>query len=54
MAMFIASDGEPRCGWAATTPEMLDFHDTEWGFPVAGGVTVSDHVEVLPEQCWLR
>jgi DNA-3-methyladenine glycosylase I len=23
-----------RCRWAAATPEFLEYHDTEWGFPV--------------------
>jgi DNA-3-methyladenine glycosylase I len=27
-------DGKPRCRWCATAPEFLDYHDTEWGFPV--------------------
>jgi DNA-3-methyladenine glycosylase I len=32
---FIAPDGRPRCGWAGGAPELLAYHDTEWGFPVA-------------------
>jgi DNA-3-methyladenine glycosylase I len=28
-------DGKPRCGWCGATPEYLDYHDREWGFPVA-------------------
>ena len=27
-------DGNPRCGWCATVPELRVYHDTEWGFPV--------------------
>lgn len=27
-------DGQPRCAWCGSVPEMLDYHDTEWGFPV--------------------
>jgi DNA-3-methyladenine glycosylase I len=27
-------DGFPRCSWCLGTPEMLAYHDTEWGFPV--------------------
>ena len=27
-------DHEPRCAWALTAPEFLEYHDTEWGFPV--------------------
>lgn len=26
---------KPRCRWAFAAPEFLDYHDTEWGFPVA-------------------
>lgn len=27
-------DGQLRCRWCASAPEFLDYHDTEWGFPV--------------------
>jgi DNA-3-methyladenine glycosylase I len=27
-------DGKPRCHWCCAAPEFLDYHDTEWGFPV--------------------
>jgi len=29
-----ASDGKSRCRWCSAAPEFLDYHDTEWGFPV--------------------
>lgn len=29
------SDGQTRCRWCAAAPEFLNYHDTEWGFPVA-------------------
>ena len=28
------SDGRRRCSWCAVTPEYMDYHDAEWGFPV--------------------
>lgn len=28
-------DGKPRCGWCAAAPEFFEYHDREWGFPVA-------------------
>lgn len=28
-------DGKPRCRWCGAAPEFLDYHDREWGFPVA-------------------
>jgi DNA-3-methyladenine glycosylase I len=27
-------DGKQRCRWCGAAPEFLDYHDTEWGFPV--------------------
>ncbi|MDD5332257.1 MAG: DNA-3-methyladenine glycosylase I [Rhodoferax sp.] len=36
MSMTIAGpDGQSRCRWCAAAPEFLDYHDTEWGFPVS-------------------
>jgi DNA-3-methyladenine glycosylase I len=32
---IVGSDGQPRCRWCAAAPEFLDYHDTEWGFPVS-------------------
>ena len=30
-----APDGKLRCRWCGAAPEFLDYHDTEWGFPVS-------------------
>ncbi|MFC9690383.1 DNA-3-methyladenine glycosylase I [Kribbella sp. NPDC056951] len=27
----IGDDGQPRCGWATSAPEYVEYHDTEWG-----------------------
>jgi DNA-3-methyladenine glycosylase I len=27
-------DGKPRCFWGVSTPDYVDYHDREWGFPV--------------------
>ncbi|WP_137972149.1 DNA-3-methyladenine glycosylase I [Pseudomonas sp. F(2018)] len=32
---IVGPDGLPRCRWCAAAPEFLQYHDTEWGFPVA-------------------
>lgn len=29
------SDGKLRCSWCTAHADYLDYHDTEWGFPVA-------------------
>jgi DNA-3-methyladenine glycosylase I len=28
-------DGRERCRWCGAAPDFLDYHDREWGFPVA-------------------
>lgn len=30
-----AKDGKLRCKWCDAVPEFLQYHDTEWGFPVS-------------------
>jgi DNA-3-methyladenine glycosylase I len=32
--IFTGPDGQPRCHWCSATPEYIDYHDREWGFPV--------------------
>jgi DNA-3-methyladenine glycosylase I len=36
MATIVGPDGKARCRWSGAAPEFLGYHDTEWGFPVAG------------------
>lgn len=33
-AISTTSDGLLRCPWSADGPGMVEYHDTEWGFPV--------------------
>ncbi|MCJ9430224.1 DNA-3-methyladenine glycosylase I [Kordiimonas marina] len=33
--LFTGPDGQPRCHWCSATPDYVDYHDREWGFPVA-------------------
>jgi len=28
-------DGKPRCAWCQAAPEFFEYHDHEWGYPVA-------------------
>ncbi|MFG2037599.1 DNA-3-methyladenine glycosylase I [Dactylosporangium sp. NPDC048998] len=32
--VVVGEDGLARCGWAASTPDYLEYHDNEWGRPV--------------------
>ena len=29
-------DGKPRCPWGLSTPDYVDYHDSEWGRPLHG------------------
>jgi DNA-3-methyladenine glycosylase I len=33
-ATILGPDGKARCKWCGAAPEFLEYHDTEWGFPV--------------------
>jgi DNA-3-methyladenine glycosylase I len=37
-ATIVGADGKQRCRWCAAAPEFLEYHDTEWGFPVRDDV----------------
>jgi DNA-3-methyladenine glycosylase I len=32
--LVVGDDGLARCGWGASTPEYVRYHDEEWGKPV--------------------
>ncbi|TPG15924.1 DNA-3-methyladenine glycosylase I [Pedococcus bigeumensis] len=32
--LTVGADGLARCAWAGSTPDYLEYHDTEWGVPV--------------------
>jgi len=33
-SMFVGPDGKARCQWTGGATEFLNYHDTEWGYPV--------------------
>ena len=35
MEIVVPEDGHPRCWWGASTPDYVDYHDSEWGFGVS-------------------
>jgi len=43
--LFIGPDGQSRCRWCGATPEFLDYHDREWGYPV------SDDIRLFEKLC---
>ncbi len=34
MKTFVGADGKSRCSWCSATPEYVEYHDKDWGFPV--------------------
>ncbi|GAA0740573.1 DNA-3-methyladenine glycosylase I [Dactylosporangium roseum] len=32
--VVVGADGLARCGWAGSTPDYLEYHDSEWGRPI--------------------
>src|SRR5919205_533617 len=34
--LVTGTDGLARCGWGASTPDYVRYHDAEWGVPVHG------------------
>jgi len=33
--LMTGDDGKVRCGWCSATEQYIDYHDQEWGYPVA-------------------
>ena len=34
LGISLGPDDKPRCGWGASAPDYVPYHDAEWGFPV--------------------
>jgi len=39
-------DGQPRCRWCDAAPEFLDYHDSEWGFPVSDDIRLFEKLSL--------
>jgi DNA-3-methyladenine glycosylase I len=39
-------DDVARCWWGASSPEYRDYHDTEWGFPVADDIRLFEKLSL--------
>jgi DNA-3-methyladenine glycosylase I len=40
------ADGVTRCWWGSSDPDYLDYHDREWGFPVADDVRLFEKLSL--------
>jgi DNA-3-methyladenine glycosylase I len=44
--IVVGEDGVARCWWADSAPEYREYHDTEWGFPVAEDVRLFEKLSL--------
>jgi DNA-3-methyladenine glycosylase I len=42
----VGEDGVTRCSWGDSAPEYRDYHDNEWGFPVADDVRLFEKLSL--------
>ncbi|MDQ6650876.1 MAG: DNA-3-methyladenine glycosylase I [Actinomycetota bacterium] len=40
----MGADGRSRCGWGASAPEYIGYHDEEWGVPLRGDDALFERV----------
>ena len=40
----MGDDGQPRCSWGMSTPDYVQYHDTEWGFGVTSDVRLFEKI----------
>ena len=44
--IVVGEDGVPRCWWSGSAPEYREYHDREWGFPVADDVRLFEKLSL--------
>jgi DNA-3-methyladenine glycosylase I len=44
--LLTGEDGLARCWWAESAPEYREYHDSEWGFPVADDVRLFEKLSL--------
>jgi DNA-3-methyladenine glycosylase I len=44
--IIVGEDGVPRCWWSDSAPEYRDYHDREWGFPVADDIRLFEKLSL--------
>jgi DNA-3-methyladenine glycosylase I len=44
--IIVGEDGVARCWWSDSAPEYRDYHDREWGFPVADDIRLFEKLSL--------
>lgn len=42
--IIICDDGVSRCKWCTSSPEYIDYHDNEWGYPVFDDIRLFEKI----------
>jgi DNA-3-methyladenine glycosylase I len=42
----VGPDGRARCGWGLSTPDYIDYHDTEWGVRLHGTAALFERMSL--------
>jgi DNA-3-methyladenine glycosylase I len=42
----MSADERPRCDWATSAPEYVEYHDTEWGTPLHGEAALFERLSL--------
>jgi DNA-3-methyladenine glycosylase I len=42
----MSDDERPRCDWATSAPEYVEYHDTEWGTPLHGEAALFERLSL--------
>lgn len=53
MSTITGPDGKARCRWCAATPEYMQYHDNEWGYPVKDDYRLFEKICLEGFQCGL-
>ena len=54
MDSFKGADGKKRCGWCSGNDLYIDYHDNEWGRPVAGDDPIFERISLEGFQAGLN
>lgn len=43
---IVGPDKKKRCAWCGAAPEFLDYHDSEWGYPVDNDIRLFEKISL--------
>ena len=43
---MVGPDKKKRCAWCSAAPEFIDYHDSEWGYPVDNDIRLFEKISL--------